>query len=445
MISYSEFRKYFNRDFWKSFKRLPFEIEVQNKDELVKSVYNSILDKTYYPSVPSLCMDINKGKGVTRTVPVLDVKDYCVYYFCIKILESKIAINRVPNTYGGWTLGGAIRESEDRDFDEIFGISISPYSFNPLAWSKAYGDFNSKLFIAAQAYNGKFVAELDIANFYDSIRLDILENRIREITSKTESDIVSLLFHFLNYWNREINFYNKQVVGLPQDALADCSRILANFYLQDYDYYMARKAEENHGCYFRYADDQFFFAPTKDIAHKLVFLASKKLNCYGLSTNQKKVAYRTTGELVNHRSFDVFDILSDDETKDNPKVVEEFVDRYLSIRDSGLDSLNNRGLPLINKVLFRNIESLPTRKRMIIISDLLNDEYLLTAKADKLERIYALLDLDDRFDFVMQLFRLCDETYHNIFHYEVIKFLKMKKINTDFIMNRIEELSRISK
>jgi hypothetical protein len=455
MIAYSDFKKYFNNDFWKSFKRLPFDIKIPEKERFIKLVYDSIVTKRYYPSTPIRYIDIDKGNGVARTVPVFDLKDYCVYYFCIKILESKIAINRVQNTFGGWTLGGVMRQTEDEevsisspvieDVDDMIEASTNPYSFNPYAWSKVYGDFNSKLYATAKTFNGSYVAELDIANFYDSVRLDILENKIREITTNNESEVVSLLFHFLNYWNREINFYNGQTVGLPQDALGDFSRILANFYLQDYDLYMKAKAEEVGGSYFRYADDQFLFAPDEDGVKKLVFFASKKLNCFGLSINQKKVVYRKTEELITYRSFDVFEILANEETRDNPDIIESFADEYLKIRSSGLDSLKGKGLPLVNKLLFRKIELLPVSKKMVILSDLLDDNYISIIKADKFERIYSLLYSKDRKKFINQLLKLSQKNYHNSFHYELIKFLKSKKIDSSTVKERVAVLQKLYK
>ena len=88
-----------------------------------------------------------------------------------KKIEDKIAYNRIENTFGGWTLGGLIRKSEDDEMEkrrknfnrykdflaELNGISISEYSFNPAAWAKAYGDLNSKLYATAKAGNYKFV------------------------------------------------------------------------------------------------------------------------------------------------------------------------------------------------------------------------------------------------------------------------------------------------
>ena len=137
------------------------------------------------------------------------------------------------------------------------------------------------MYATAKAQNYKYVAELDIANYYDSIRLDILEMRIRELVNKEYADIISLLFHFLNYWNRNTNLYNKQTVGIPQDAMGDCSRILANFYLQPYDKVVYDLCKEKKCKYLRYADDQFLFSETEKRLKILIFQISRwcKFNC----------------------------------------------------------------------------------------------------------------------------------------------------------------------
>jgi hypothetical protein len=451
MIAYKEFKKHFNSDFWKSFKKLPFDIKIPNKEKFVAEVYESIVTKKYYPLPPVRYIDLNKGSGVVRTIPVFDIKDYCIYYFCIKTLESKIALNRTENTFGGWTLGGMMRSSEEDEVvnmvtpanfeGDISDASASPYSFNPYAWSKVYGDFNSKLYTSCVTFQHKYVVEIDIANFYDSVRLDILENKIREIATAEESEVVSLLFHFLNYWNRKNNFYNQQTVGLPQDAMADCSRILANFYLQDYDAYIKAKALAIGGEYFRYADDQFLFAENEEDARKLVFLASKKLNSFGLSINQKKVVFRKTEELIAYRSFAIFDIFADEGTRDNPEIVERFVDEYINIKGTDINNVKDRGVPLLNRVLFRNIKSLPVSKKQIILADLITDEYISKASFNKINRIYELIYARDKRKFINQLLRLSTQLNHNSYHFELIRFLKSKKISVQVVKDRIAELN----
>jgi len=463
MDNLGKFKKYFNRDFWRAFQNRPslFEIPTTkaDKDAFIEKLHKRILERKYYPSVPRFYIDIDKGNGVTRIVPVFYLKDYCVYYYCIKKIEDKIAYNRIENTFGGWTLGGLMRKSEDDEMDkrrrnynhredfmaEMHGISVSQYSFNPAAWTRAYGDLNAKLFAAAKGRRYEYVAELDIANYYDSIRLDILEMRIREIVNEEHADIVSLLFHFLNYWNRNTNLYNKQTVGIPQDAMGDCSRILANFYLQPYDKYVYELCKETKCKYLRYADDQFLFAEDEKKLKLLIFKVSKKLNALGLSVNQKKVQVRTTDELINNRVFKIFDILKDNVAREDKNKVEKFVDCYFDLLDhSGLKNIKDNGLPLLNRALFcPALRKINPAKKKRLLNCYLKEEYLKKAKAMHLEKIYHLLPTSKRPEFISKLYLLSRKLIHNAFHYELLNFFNNHKIDTRRISIRIKRLNTI--
>jgi len=463
MDNIKKFKQYFNRDFWKAFQDQQSFFNIPknktDKDSFTKNLYKEIQERRYYPSIPHCYIDRDKGNGVTRVIPVFTLKDYCVYYYCIKKIEDKIAYNRIENTFGGWTLGGLMRKSENDEMEkrrknfnryedfisELHGVSISEYSFNPAAWARAYGDLNSKLYATAKETNYKYVAELDIANFYDSIRLDILEMRIREIVNKKYAYIVSLLFHFLNYWNRDINLYNRQTVGIPQDAMGDCSRILANFYLQPYDKTTYKLCKQNKCKYLRYADDQFLFSKDKDKLNFLIFKMSKELNSLGLSANQEKVKIMNTEDLIKYRSFKFFDLIKEDKNKKDKNKVEQFVDCYLDLLDkSGLDKIKDKGIPLLNKALFcPALKNIDFSKKTKLISCYLDDEYLKNCRWFYLDKIYKMLKKNDRQQFVKKLNSLSSKLIHNAFHYELLNFYKKNKINNQLVCERIIKLSKI--
>lgn len=463
MDDLKKFKQYFNYDFWRAFQKRQSFFDIPktkpNKESFIEILYREIRERRYYPSIPRVYIDRDKGNGVTRIIPVFTLKDYCVYYYCIKKIEDKIAYNRVENTFGGWTLGGLMRKNEDDEMEkrrkhfnrhedfiaEMYGISISAYSFNPAAWSRAYGDLNAKLYATAKTKRFKYVAELDIANYYDSIRLDILEMKIREIVNEEQADIVSLLFHFLNYWNRNTNLYNKQTVGIPQDAMGDCSRILANFYLQPYDKIVYELCNKNGCKYLRYADDQFLFAQDKNKLHILIFKISKKLNSLGLSVNQKKVKIRTTDDLIVNRSFKIFDLLKDDKDRKDKVKVEQFVDHYLVLLDkSGLANIKDNGMPLLNKALFcPALKYIDFSKKTKLLSCYLDDDYLKNARAMNFEKIYQLLAKSDRQEFIKKLNSLSRKLIHNAFHYELLNFYERNKINSQVVIKRINKLYKL--
>ena len=145
-------------------------------------------------------------------------------------MEDVLCGNRVSNTFGGWTLGGKFRQQEVGEI-ESEATEYGRYSFNPDAWKHAFGEFNALLFAQIQTATYPYILQFDLSNFYDSIRLDVLQRWIREDASSDKGWIVTLLLYFLNGWNRQKTGLHPQAVGVPQDALADCSRILANYYL----------------------------------------------------------------------------------------------------------------------------------------------------------------------------------------------------------------------
>jgi hypothetical protein len=234
---------------------------------------------------------------VARTIPVFCIEDYIVFYFCIKELEEVLCGNRTEHTFGGWTLGGRMRRLEEFDVEFDVGFSNSRYSFNPRAWVAAFGEFNSLLFAQLDTGVYKYVLQFDLSNFYDSVRLDILERWVREESPASKGWVIALLFYFLNQWNRKNTGLHPQAVGIPQDALADCSRILANFYLQKYDKFACEVCTKADALYFRYADDQMILLRDPAQIERLMLLLTRNLDRYGLRINQKKVDLWTAKEL----------------------------------------------------------------------------------------------------------------------------------------------------
>lgn len=456
-----EFEEIFNRSFWRAFndKLFPIfeKIEKDEKESILNNLYNDIKEKNYYPSIPRNYIYQNKWLWVARVVPVFEIKDYCLYYYCIKKLENKIAFNRVENTYWGWTLWWQIRQKEEEEIknkvikynefeDDVISylwISHPWYSFNPQAWSKAYWDFNSKLFMELNSGSYKNVVEFDIANFYDNIRLDILELKIKEISNREESIEVSLLFHFLQYWNRELNNYNKKTVWLPQDALADCSRILSNFYLQEYDDYMFTICKKYNCTYFRYCDDQFILWEDKSILREILFLSSKKLNSIWLNINQKKVKEKTVKELIDYRSFSIFDIVEWDSSKDIENV-ECFLDKYFELRDSNeYYKLKSKWVSILNRALSCNIKDIELNKKIKFLWYVLEDDFLLSAEMYKFDKIYNLLWEPEKLAFLKKLNTLSENYIHNHFHYELIRFYKKIKVDYNKILERISIIDNL--
>jgi hypothetical protein len=449
MTSLEDFRKWFNRDFWRAFKNRTFPIRVpetpDDREATVRKVYDSIHSARYASSIPEAEIVANKGYGIARTIPVFCIEDYIVYYFCIKELEDVLCGNRTEHTFGGWTLGGRMRRLEEIDIEFDTGFSGSRYSFNPSAWIQAFGEFNSLLY--AQLDTGEFshVLQFDLSNFYDCVRLDILERWIREECLSDKGWIIALLFYFLNQWNRRNTGLHPQAVGIPQDALADCSRILANYYLQRYDKFAAAICTKAAAVYFRYADDQMILLRNREVVEGLMLLLSRNLDRYGLRVNQKKVELWEVGELQEHRCRRLQGIFAKKGDNKDPALVRAFVESYLKISDEALKSSWNGGLPILNRLLWAKLESLPQRLFEKIVIRFTSDDYLLRADNQKLVRIHGLnLKRKRPLDFSQRIYDLSARCVHNGFLYEALSFSKALKDYklSDHLRNRLGEVEK---
>ena len=353
------------------------------------------------------------------------IEDYIVFYFCIKELEDVLCGNRTEHTFGGWSLGGKMRKLEELDVDFDHGFSSARYSFNPRAWTQAFGEFNSLLFAQLDTGTYSHVLQFDLSNFYDCVRLDILERWIREESDASKGWIIALLFYFLNQWNRKNTGLHPQAVGLPQDAMADCSRILANFYLQRYDKFASALCAKVDALYFRYADDQIILLKNPAHSERLMLLLTRHLDRFGLRVNQKKVDLWTAKQLQIYRFRKIQAIFEKRGDNQNNLLVRRFSDAYLAISAKRLNSSWNGGLPLLNRLLWAKLDNLPKKHFETLLQRYTAHDYLLRADFEKMERIAALnAKRKTPINFAKLLKEIGDTSDHNAFHFEVLSFAK---------------------
>ena len=438
-----QFAQYFNAKFWKSIKQLdlpiPIPDEVSKRKEIVNSVFIEIENKTYFPSPPEITLYEDKGGGVARIIPVFSVKDILVYYFCVKELESVLAVNRTQNTFGGWTLGGKLRRAEDADMTDY-----SRYSINPKAWTEAFGQFNSTLYSQLDTGIYSHILQFDLSNFYDSVRLDLLERWIREEADPSKSEVISLLFFFLNFWNRVNLNLEGQTVGLPMGGVGDCSRLLANFYLQKYDKFASEVCNQSGATYFRYSDDQMILLENTDKAPGILLLLTKKLDTHNLRVNQLKVKIWSCDDLQAHRLRDQHSIITNKKDLEDVQKLEKFVNFFLSLTDEERKEKWNGCTSILVRSLFGDIEGMQISMIDRIMEHYLHPNYLVRCEANQLNRIHELVNrMTDPVDFEGLISELCDTKVHNSFHYEALSFAS-KAGKTDLvkkIKNRIDELN----
>lgn len=428
---------------------------VAERTKLLTDLYKKIEKRNYYPSPPKEYVTLNKGKGVLRVIPAFQLEDLIIYYYCVRKLERYLAANHVPGTYGGFGLSGKLRRVEEGEFlqvqngFEIIHIGESPYVFmesggysvisslNPKAWQAEWGDFARKLYFNSSTFGDGVVAEMDISNFYDSIQLDNLEYKIRKDVSNRQSEVIYLLFHFLKFWNRHINFYRQQGAGIPQDLFGECSRILANFYLQSYDKKIYQYCQKKGARYFRYADDQIIFAKTKEDLEEIIAKASSFLMRDGLNFNQKKVNIMSFKELNKLYSFQNFLDLAETRGK---TVSKETLEKQINFYFKNKKKLRKGGSSLLKRIL--NISGKMKRKPANfkeVKALVLTEDFLAKSPLGPHDfgKIYSLLNKREQKRMLRILDSIIEKCLYSNYLYTIKAFYKSEGISTRRIGVRV--------
>ena len=442
MISKTEFLNLFAGSFWKKIcdeTLVPYPSgKKPNKLDTLEKLHDDITHRHYYPGLPREYVVFDKHNCVSRIVPVFDSRENCTYYFCIKQLEQDIAVNRVDGTFGGWSLGNPIRQREEEELEDLTPPSPIPQnSYNPFKWSQNWKEFQKRSYLYSQNPNHCFFLKFDIANFYDTINLNILENKIRLVTTSKDAFALDLLFHFLKNWNRRFERYSPKSVGIPQDEVGDCSRILANFYLQSYDAFIKTECDKYGACYLRYSDDQIIMAQSEEIAYEILFEASKELFKINLNINSGKVEpFYSRGEFYKYWAFEIFELL--DDPKDANKI-NQGIELYFKWLD---DRVCFRRDSVLRRVVSVGLSTAKPHLKHKLMSALYEPKFLIAQDYWLLNKVAQCLP--DRTD----LFNILDEQIPKVrfssFYYTLLKFYKRYRkggFPETEIIKRIDELT----
>lgn len=340
--------------------RMGCSADYLNRAALLESIADDVHAGRFRPTMHGF-LSSSKGNGVARFVPVLTYESTAVYFACVKALDEICADLAVENTFGGWSLGGKRRKSEeqvvkallsepqpvlagteangeppvaaaptptvnaeqpeepdildDSDIDVPGSMPSSPY--NKAAWVANWQEFWKVLAATEeQIPDGFLLVSLDVANFYDTVDLVRLRKRLTEVAGHL-GGVLSVLFKFLADWNQAMRFYEPTSKGVPMDIVGDMSRVLTNFYLIEFDVFMKERVEAVGGKYTRWSDDITFTCPSQEASSALLFAASEKLHELGLNINTAKVRVRTREEFKRSWGFDVMDLLEQEDRLDD--------------------------------------------------------------------------------------------------------------------------------
>ncbi|PIT97136.1 hypothetical protein COT77_03085 [Candidatus Berkelbacteria bacterium CG10_big_fil_rev_8_21_14_0_10_41_12] len=426
MIDFKSFHKQVGQRFWKHIHKetlIPYGKNISDRKSFLIKLCQNVEKMKYVPAPPRGYVVSHKQNLVVRFIPTLTEEDYCVYFYCIKCLEDEIAENRVVGTYGGWKLGGIIRKLER--FDEA--SSMPDYSYNRFAWRQAWTEYQTKAYNLQRNVNYNFFIIFDIANFYDSLNLRRLEILVRETVGKTKTEIVNLLFYFLSNWGKRDLNYDGQNTGIPQDEVGDCSRILANFYLQDYDKNISNICSKQNSSYLRYADDQIIASPNEKTAKEIMFLASKGLIKLGLNLNASKAKLLNKDGFYKYWSFDIFKLLID---ANNANRIQQAWTLY---KDRLRNGVKFKPETVLKRILSCNLSQLPIAIKNEIFNESIQKDFLISINEYYLKRIYMFTDNPKKSMFLQHLNKLSNDVLFNQYHLRVMKFARENKINKKYL------------
>lgn len=214
-----------------------------------------------------------KPSGILRPYTLLTVNDQIVYQACVNVIAEKLK----PKVKG-------------RYFKTVFGHLYGGKSskFFYLRWQKGYQAYtNSVLNNFKTGFN--YVANFDLASFYDSIDHHVLRHFLREL--KVDADLIDFLLPCLRTWTSSTWTNLSNVIyhehGIPQGPLA--SGLLSEVVLKHIDDRGLRRGKTH---YLRYVDDIKLFAKSENILRQRLVsldLAAKEV---GLFPQSSKVNIR---------------------------------------------------------------------------------------------------------------------------------------------------------
>jgi len=420
-IEESDFLKTFSSSFYKkvlneslvSYKKKISKIEAKKS---IIEAYRNLISYNYNVSTPQEYIYLTKNKYVARIIPVFTIQDEAIYFYLCKQIEDDISKNRVDGTFGGWRIGNSIKVLEDEELEYVIN------SYDPSLWLKNWKDFQKYIYTNLEMYNYKYALKIDIANFYDSIDINLLSRKLYRSCKKEKYEVVELIIYLLKYWNKKYNNYNENNVGIPQNEFGDQSRLLANLYLNDYDISMEKICDDNDCKYSRFADDQIILFNEDEEINNIMLVCNEELRKLGLNLNVGKVIKFTHDEIIDFYLFKQLEKL-------DLKLYDEAVTEFFSLVDS---NKKVRSDTFLRRCLTIGLDKFSEFNRNRIVSIITKEDFIINCGFQHLSAIYKNLDKEDKIKFLENLFDLYKKIKFNGFRYVVITFAKKNNLKEFF-------------
>lgn len=230
-----------------------------------------LLDGTYRPHAPTI-IEAAKSKLLHRRLSFLTFEDELILGGLVHAARPSL-LKTMPE----WVSFGRLDQGKNESSEsERITLDYESWWIKWLRYRKLLdvieGDTNPLLVVS------------DITNFFSSIDLRLLRNKVSGQTSlDTESN--NLLFYLLENLRPAEGYSPTGSFGLPT-VVDDTSRILANYYLGELDQQLATEGHEDR--YTRWVDDMVISVPDTVEGSKVVARIERALSKLGLVANSSK-------------------------------------------------------------------------------------------------------------------------------------------------------------
>ena len=452
-----------SKEFWKQVAKSPHSLQFAPNDKPTKKekerLVTDLLKNNLTTAKPHHEYIIDKGNGVVRLSPILAISDLMYVYAIMKELEDDLLKNRVEFTYGGWSLGGNQRKieeeeklylaldleyapvidsqpisifqilnSEEEDEEPISVLiddeanfskaqldslqqnaaiqnnvsSTFDFSFNPKAFRKYYGEMRKIVFDLLDRGIYTHIVKLDVANFYDCIDTSILRTKMLASVPSHKHEYVERIIQHTKDIQKFYMLEGATGIGLVQEQMGDCSRILANHYLQGYDRIANGLLAMHGGLYVRYADDQYLLlnesnGDIKVTAEGIISILSGHLKSLNLNFNASKIEIISKDQYINKQALKIWkkiEVGTDDTIGEVRQRAIEFLEYIGALKEVERKSLEKKAASLFNFALWLPWYRSQNSSSKVFMNYFLNPNFLARASGQQLVRIYTVLESD---------------------------------------------------
>jgi len=243
-----------------------------NRDYNLEMLRQSLIERTFEPSYPEIKY-LPKPSLTLRPMAVLAVSDRIIFQAIANVIAER----------GRSTLAMVTNR---QSFANVLSKRRQKQFFAP--WKQQYRLFQEKFCELVEEGN-VWLAETDLAAFYETIDHTTLFNRLREGKFLDERSLEHLQA-YLPIWS-SVRSGTQVARGVPQGCLA--SDLLANIFLYDLD----RELAVQEYYYLRYVDDIRVISKTKDAVQRGLIQIDTTLKSIGLLLQTKKTMVRQITDL----------------------------------------------------------------------------------------------------------------------------------------------------